>query len=303
MPFRVHILGCGSATPTLRHYPTSQIVETDSRWYLVDCGEGTQLQLRHSKVSFQRLHAVFISHLHGDHCLGLIPLLSSFALLGRESLLHLYAPADYEPLFRAEMACYCPHPGYEIVFHPVDTTAQRVIHDDSRMTVTTVPLDHRVPCCGFLFREKSGLPHIRRDMIDALNIPVSQIANIKKGAGWTDNDGTTYTHEQLTTPPHTPHTYAYCSDTRYMPELHTVVKGVDLLYHEATYADDYLHNAERYYHSTARQAAMVAKAAGVKQLLLGHFSARYPDEKMLLKEAVEVFPDTTLADEGMIIEV
>lgn len=303
MTFRVHILGCGSATPTLRHAPSAQLVEHDACSYLIDCGEGTQLQLRRSKVSFQHMQAVFISHLHGDHCLGLIPLLSSLALLGRTKILHLYAPAEYEQLYRAEMACYCPQPGYDIVLHAMDTTAQKVIYEDRRISVTTLPLQHRVPCCGFLFREKGQLPHIRRDMIDALRIPISQINNIKNGAGWTDADGHFYTHEQLTLPARKPRAYAYCSDTAYMPTLHEAIAGVDLLYHEATYADDNSFNALRYHHSTARQAAQVARQANAARLIIGHYSSRYSDENLLLNEAKDIFPDTLLANEGLVIDV
>ncbi len=303
MLFRIHILGCGSATPTLRHAPTSQVVEHETGTFLIDCGEGTQVQLRKNKLGFQHLQNVFISHLHGDHCLGLIPMLSSFSLLGRIKPLHLFAPAEYEQLFHAEMACYCPYSDYEIAFHGIDTTKEAILFENSCLEVSTIPMDHRVPCCGFLFREKPLIPHIRRDMIDALHIPVSQIMNIKKGADWTDAEGNHYTHEQLTKPAHPPRAYAFCSDTRYMPTLHTIIKDVDLLYHEATYAEDNLTNAEKYFHSTARQAAHVAKDAGVGKLLIGHFSARYPNEKILLNEAQEVFANTLLANEGMIVDV
>lgn len=303
MSFRVHILGCGSATPTLRHAPSSQVIETQGGTYMIDCGEGTQMQLRRNRLSFQQLKAVFISHTHGDHCLGLVPMLSSYALVGRTRLLHLFAPAHYQQLFQVEMEAYCPVPGFEIIFHGIDTKQHALIYEDNSMMVTTLPLEHRVPCCGFLFQQKPKLPHIRRDMIDILNIPVSQINTIKNGAGWTEENGTFYSHEQLTKPAEPPKAYAYCADTKYIPHLADWIQEVDLLYHEATYADDHELNAERYYHSTARQAAKIAVQANAKQLMLGHFSARYTNDNVLLNEACEIFPNTMLADENMIVDV
>ena len=297
-PFQVYILGCGSAMPTLRHNPTSQVVCLRNKQFMVDCGEGTQLQLRKARMHFSKIQAVLISHLHGDHCLGLIGMMSTFGLLGRTAPLHVYAPAELESLLLLQKKMFCDNLEYEVVFHPVDTTIQAVIYEDRSLSITTVPLDHRVPCCGFLFREKPSLPHIRRDMIDYLGIPVSQIDNIKNGADWTRLDGTIVPNSELVTPADKPRSYAYCSDTRYMSSLAEVVQGVDLLYHEATYDETMADKAGKYYHSTAAQAAITARDAGVVRLLIGHYSSRYDSEQTLLDEARRIFPQTFLAQEN-----
>lgn len=302
-PFRIHILGCGSALPSVRHNPSSQIVEIRGKLFMIDCGEGTQLQIRRSKLNFNKLYAVFISHLHGDHVLGLVGMLSTFGLNGRIAPLHVYAPSEYEELLRLELKTFCYGLSYEVVFHAIDTKSNSVIYEDKSLTVETIPLNHRVPCSGFMFREKQGLRHIRRDMIDYYEVPTSQINNIKAGHDWTAPDGTVVSNKRLTTSPDTPRTYAYCSDTRYIPTLYKYIKGVNLLYHESTYAEDNIDNAKAYMHSTAKEAATVAKQAGAKHLLLGHYSKRYNDEKIFLEEASEVFSRTSLANEGLVVEV
>ena len=298
-PFKLYILGCGSALPTPRHYATSQIVELRGKQFMVDCGEGTQIQLRRSRIGFNKIRAVFISHLHGDHCFGLIGMISTFGLQGRTAPLHVYSPKELEEMLMSQLKFFCTH----LSFHAVDTSEQSVVYEDNSLTVQTIPLEHRVPCCGYLFREKPTLPHIRRDMIDYLGIPVSQINNIKLGDDWVCEDGTVISNSRLVSPPDPVRSYAYCSDTRYMPTLYERLKNVDLLYHESTYGDDNMQMAETYYHSTARQAACVARDAGAKRLLLGHYSSRYDNEEVLLKQAQEVFPDTYLANEKMVIEV
>lgn len=302
-PFRVHILGCGSALPTLRHFPSAQIVECRGKLFMVDCGEGTQIQLRHCRVRFTKISAVFISHLHGDHCLGLPGMLSTFGLLGRTARISVYAPAGLEPVLKAQMSLVCPGLEYEIDFHAIDTTRLATIYEDRSLSVSTIPLDHRVECCGFLFREKPGLAHIRRDMADFYGVPVSQYNNIKAGADWTAPDGSIVEHSRLTTPPDQPRSYAYCCDTRYMPSLHKLLKDVDTIYHDSTYGDDNIMRAEKYYHSTARQAAQVALDAEAKQLILGHYSSRYEDEEVLLKEAQEVFENSRLSQEMAVFDV
>jgi ribonuclease Z len=296
-PFRVHILGCGSALPTLRHNPSAQVVELREKLMMVDCGEGTQLQLRKLRVRFTKVSHVFISHLHGDHCFGLIGMISTFGLLGRTAKLHVYANERLENMLDYQMQMFCHDLGYEVVFHPIDATQQAVIYEDRSMTVETIPLCHRMPTCGFLFREKPSLPHIRREMIDFYKIPTSQIMNIKNGADWTTDEGELVPNNRLVEPAEAPRSYAYCSDTRYMPELHQMIKGVSTLYHESTYGEDNILMAQKYYHSTARQAATVARDAGVGQLILGHYSSRYEDENILLNEAREVFANSHLAAE------
>lgn len=297
-PFKIYILGCGSALPTMRHNPSSQIVELRGKQFMIDCGEGTQLQLRRSKIRFTKLGHVFISHLHGDHCLGLLGMISSFGMLGRTAPLHIFAPAGYEDLFHKELEFFCDRIEYEVVFHPIDTEENKVIYEDRSVTVTTIPLNHRVPCCGFLFREKEGLPHIRRDILDMYGIPVSQINNIKNGQDWVTPDGEVIPAARLTTPADRPRSYAYCSDTRYNPNIAEKVKGVDTLYHEATYEDSDQARAVKHFHSTATEAALTARDAGARQLILGHYSQRYKNEDILLEDAKKVFDNTLLAREN-----
>lgn len=296
-PFTVKILGCGSALPTAKHSASSQIVELRGKTFMIDCGEGTQVQLRRAHVHFNKIIAVFISHLHGDHCFGLLGMISTLGLLGRTSPLHVYAPAEFEQLFNMQLDMFCNRMDYKVVFHGVDTAVLDVIYDDRSLTVTTVPLNHRTNCCGFIFREKPSLPHIRRDMTDFYGIPQCYLNNIKNGADWTMPDGTVIPNSRLTAPADKPRAYAYCSDTKYIPALHEHLKDVDMLYHEATYCEEDAKRAELYYHSTARQAAQVAKDACAGRLILGHFSARYNNEEMLLKEACDVFPNSFLASE------
>ena len=272
--------------PTTRHLPSMQVVDCRDKLFMVDCGEGAQLQLRRSGLSFNKLGHIFISHLHGDHCFGLIGLISTFGLLGRTATLHVYAPAQLEPMLKAQLDMFFNYDiGYKVEFHAIDTTKQQVIFEDRSLYVESIPLDHRMPCAGFLFREKPLSPHIRRDMIDFYRIPLSQIYNIKGGADWVTPDGQVVENHRLVTSPDPVRSYAYCSDTSYMPQLHEMVKGVDLLYHESTYGSEFERLARSYHHSTAAQAAMVARDAGAGQLMLGHYSARYDDETALLNEA------------------
>lgn len=302
-PFNIHILGCGSALPTLKHFASSQVVEVRGKFFMIDCGEGTQIQLRRSHVSFTKIQAIFISHLHGDHCFGLIGLISTFGMLGRTATLHVYAPADLESLLQMQMNLFCNGLDFKVEFHAVDTRRHQVVFEDKSITVTSIPLNHRIPCCGYLFSEKPTLPHIRRDMIDFYEIPVSQINNIKLGADWTTPEGRVVPNDLLVTPPTPSRSYAYCSDTKYIPTLHTLVEGVNALYHESTYDSSCAERAKLYYHSTSQQAATVAREAHVGKLILGHYSARYDNEEGILREAQAIFPNTLLAQEGMVIPV
>ena len=302
-PFKVHILGCGSALPTLKHNSSAQVVEVRGKLFLLDCGEGTQVFLRRSHISFAKLQAVFITHLHGDHCFGLIGLISTLGLLGRTAPLHVYAPVELESLLQTQMKLFCYGLDFEVVFHAVDTTRNQVIFEDRSLTIETIPLEHRIPCCGYLFRERPSLPHIRREAIDFWHIPLSQINNIKQGADWMTPEGEIIANQRLTTPADAPRSYAYCSDTRYIPTLHELLENVNLLYHESTYDTANRERANQYWHSTARDAAVVARDAHVHRLLLGHYSARYEDEEKLLNEAREVFPESYLTDEGMTFDV
>lgn len=302
-PFKVHILGCGSALPTLQHNASSQIVELREKLFMIDCGEGTQIQLRRSRIHFSKIIAVFISHLHGDHCFGLPGMISTFGMTGRTAPLHIYAPAAFEPILEQTLSFFCQGLEFKVVFHAVDTTQNKVVYEDRSLTVETIPLQHRIDCCGYLFREKPILPHIRRDMIDFYKIPISQINNIKAGADWVTVEGEVIANSRLTTPAEPARSYAYCSDTRYIKTLHELVKGVSTLYHESTYSAEDAERARLYWHSTSQDAAKVARDASVGKLLLGHFSARYNNESQLLEEAKEIFPNSYLTREGATFDI
>ncbi|MCD8260655.1 MAG: ribonuclease Z [Bacteroides sp.] len=301
--FDIHILGCGAALPTTRHFSASQIVNVRDKLFMIDCGEGAQMQLRKTHLKFSRLNHIFISHLHGDHCFGLFGLISTFGLLGRTADLHIYSPYGLEGLFRPVLEAFCHHLPYEVFFHTFGTTEPVVICEDRSVVITTIPLRHRVPCCGFLFREKPRQNHIIREMVDFYQVPISWMHRIKNGEDYVTPEGEIISNDRLTKPASMPRSYAYCSDTMYDPEIVEQIKGIDLLFHEATFADGERGRARETYHSTASQAAAIAQAAEVKQLLLGHFSARYEDETILLREALKEFPETLLAREGMCIVV
>lgn len=301
--FELHILGCGSALPTTRHFPTSQIVNVRDKLFMIDCGEGAQLQFRKSRLKFSRLNHIFISHLHGDHCFGLLGLVSTLNLLGRTAQLHIHSPQGLEALMTPMLDFFNRQMTYKVLFHEFDTKEQAVVYEDRSLTVTTIPLRHRMPCCGFLFAEKQRPNHILRDMIDFYQVPVYELNRIKNGADYITPEGEVIANARLTRPSAPPRRYAYCSDTIFLPSIVEQIKGVDLLFHEATFADEDAPRAKETYHTTAAQAAEIARAAGVKNLLIGHFSARYEDESVLLKEASAVFPNTRLAKETLCISV
>ncbi len=261
------------------------------------------MQLRHSRVKMQNINNIFITHLHGDHCFGLLPLISTLALLGRTADIHVWGPIGLQSVFQPQIDYFCAGMTYTVHLHEVDHTAPSLILDDRSLTVTTLPLRHRTPCVGYLFREKPLLPHICRDAIDAFGIPVSQIKNIKAGMDWTTPEGDVIPNHLLTTPAEPPRSYAYLSDTLYAPKLATHLRGIDLLYHEATFLSEHQHLAIQTYHSTALQAAMMARECNARQLLIGHFSSRYNDENLLLHEAQTIFPNTLLASEGQRITI
>lgn len=301
--FEVHILGCGSALPTTRHLATSQVINIREKLFMIDCGEGAQVQLRKSRLKFSRLNHIFISHLHGDHCFGLMGLISTFGMLERTANLHIHCHADLQRILEPQIEFFCKGMPYNVVFELFNPGEQAVIYDDRSVSVETIPLRHRVPCCGFLFREKPTPNHIRRDMIDFYQIPTYLINRIKNGEDYVLEDGTVIPNARLTTPSDPPRSYAYCSDTCYLPRICEQIKGCDLLFHEATFAAADAKRAKETFHTTAPQAAEIAKAAQVKKLVIGHYSARYEDESILLKEASEIFPQTILAQENLKIEL
>ena len=301
--FEVNILGCGSALPTTKHFATSQVVNLRDKLYMIDCGEGTQMQLRRSRLNFSRLNHIFISHLHGDHCFGLIGLISTLGMLGRTATLHIHAPAPLEHLLQTQLDFFCRGIDYKIEFHTVETNQYTLAYEDRSVCIYSIPLKHRIACCGYLFKEKATLPHILRDMIDYYRIPTYEINRIKNGGDWITEEGITIPNHRLTRPAEPSRSYAYCSDTAYLPQLKTYIEKVDLLFHEATFLDEHTPRAKETYHTTARQAATLAQDCQVKRLCIGHFSARYEDENQLLREAQEVFPSTILAKENLIVKV
>ena len=301
--FELYILGCGSALPTTRHFPTSQVLNVRDKLYMIDCGEGAQLQFRKSRLKFSRLNHIFISHLHGDHCFGLWGLISTLNLLGRTAELHIYSPRGLEALLLPTLAFFNRQMTYRVLFHEFDTDRPALIYEDRSLTVTTIPLRHRIPCCGFLFAEKQGLNHIVREMVDFYKVPLFEMNRIKNGADYVTPEGEVVPNRLLTRPADPSRRYAYCSDTICLPEIAGQLHGVDLLFHEATFASDNLGRAKETYHTTAVQAAELARSAEVKKLLIGHFSARYEDESVLLEEAREIFPETLLASEMLCVSV
>ena len=301
--FELYILGCGSALPTTRHFPTSQVLNVRDKLYMIDCGEGAQLQFRKSRLKFSRLNHIFISHLHGDHCFGLWGLISTLNLLGRTAELHIYSPRGLEALLLPTLAFFNKQMTYRVLFHEFDTDKPSLVYEDRSLTVTTIPLRHRIPCCGFLFAEKQGLNHIVREMVDFYKVPLFEMNRIKNGADYVTPEGELVPNRLLTRPADPPRRYAYCSDTICLPGLAAQLRGVDLLFHEATFASDNLGRAKETYHTTAVQAAELARSAEVKKLLIGHFSARYEDESVLLEEAREIFPETLLASEMLCVSV
>ena len=301
--FELHILGCGSALPTTRHFPTSQIVNVRDKLFMIDCGEGAQLQFRKSHLKFSRLNHIFISHLHGDHCFGLLGLISTLNLLGRTAELHIHSPKGLETLLTPMLDFFNRQMTYKVLFHEFDTKEPMQIYEDRSLTVTTIPLRHRMPCCGFLFAEKRCPNHIIREMVDFYQVPVYELNRIKNGADYVTSEGKTVSNNLSTRPSAPSRSYAYCSDTIYLPSIVEQIKGVDLLFHEATFANEDAPRAKETFHTTAAQAAEIARKAEVKKLLIGHFSARYEDENILLQEASAIFPDTQLAKETLCVSV
>lgn len=301
--FNVNILGCGSALPTTRHIATSHIVDLRDKLYMIDCGESTQVQMRRMKIKFSRLNHIFISHLHGDHCFGLPGLISTLGMLGRNGELVVHGPSELGEYIQSILHLFCKGMSYEVRFNPIDTTKHSLIMEDRSLRIYSIPLQHRLPCCGFLFEEKPKEPHIIRDMIDFYQVPLRMIKDIKDGADFITSDGEVVANARLVRPADPVRKYAYCSDTAYLPSIIPLIEGVDLLYHEATFAESEIARAKETFHSTAQQAATIAKEAHVKKLIIGHYSARYENVTHLLNEAKQVFPNTVLANEGLVLSV
>jgi ribonuclease Z len=327
MTFSVLVLGSNSAIPTLTRNPSAHLLNASERLFLIDCAEGTQLQLRRYHVHFQRIRHIFISHLHGDHFYGLIGLLTSFHLLGRKEELHLYGPLELWHILRIQLDASQTRLIYPVMFHELtgdgrtgDQKTSRgkqdpgsngrkqipgtnLLYEDDLLTIHSFPLLHSIPTWGFLFREKLQPRKIRKEILNRLTIPNEWMNRIKNGEDYVDEEGKNYANRELTLDPPKPRSYAYCTDTAYTETIVPVIRSVDLLYHEATFMNDMAEAAREKYHSTAAEAAAIAKSAGVKKLIIGHFSARYDDLGPLLEEARVVFPETELADDGRVFSV
>jgi ribonuclease Z len=285
-----------------RHY-TSQVLQVDNHLFLIDCGEGTQMQILANRVKSDRIRQIFISHMHGDHIFGLMGLITNWCLKKRTEKLELFSPPGLEELIETTCrVCHVRIP-YPIVYHVVDPTVSEKVFESSKVEVFTIPLNHRIPAAGWLFREKNKPAKMRKELIDVYSIPFEVIPGIKNGDDWQMPDGRLIPHTELTTPSLPPRSYAFCSDTAPSDIVAEAVRGVNLLYHEATFTSDHEEEALISFHSTAAQAARIAQMAGVEKLLLGHFSGRYPDAEQHLIEASAIFPQTGLSKEGDIVEV
>lgn len=295
--FDVTILGCGSALPTTVLNQTSQVVNFREKLFMIDCGEGTQLQYRKAKLSFAKLNRIFISHLHGDHCFGLLGLISTFGMLGRNADIHIHSPKGLEELLRPSLNFFCRGIPFNIIFHEHDTRINQVIFEDRSLIVSTIPLSHRVPCSGFLFKEKEKPRHIIRECITHYNIPISWMNRLKAGDDYISDSGEIIPNNLLTSPATPSRSYAYCSDTAYYKPIIDIIRGVNLLFHEATFAESEVNRAKKTRHSTAQDAATIAQKSEVGELIIGHFSARYPKHDLLLNEAKRIFNNVIEAKE------
>jgi len=304
MSLQLTILGCHSATPRVNAHPTAQILQIKNHHFLIDCGEGTQVQMRKYKISFAKVKHIFISHLHGDHFFGLIGLISTFGLLNREKELHIYGPEGLQEIIQLQLDISKSRAGFSIIFHELKSKNSELIFEDKKVTVHTIPLNHRVYTNGFLFTEKVNLRKLKIKEVESYpEIERCDYHNLKKGKDFIREDGSIIKNEKLTDPPHKPLKYAYCSDTSYHQEIVPLIKNVDLLYHESTFLNDKEELASKTGHSTAFQAGKIAAEAQVKILLLGHYSNRYRVLSAFQKEAQKAFQHSLLSVEGSTFEV
>ncbi len=302
--FELKVLGTNSALPTSTRYPTAQVLNIHERFFLIDCGEGTQIQFRKYKVKTSRINHIFISHLHGDHYFGLIGLLSTYSLLGRINDLHIYSHSELPKLIKPQLDHLMADMQYQIIWHPLNFKKPQVIIETEDFKVTSFPVKHRVSCCGFLFEEQPEAElNIKKKAIEKYQLSLTEINQIKKGSDFMLSENNVIPNTELTYPRPKTRSYAYSSDTAYFPEMCETIKNVDLLYHEATYDKTFERQAAKTTHSTAAQAATIASMANVSKLILGHFSARYKTLDVLLNEAKLVFPNTEIAEEGKTYKV
>ncbi len=295
---KINILGCYAATPRSFTNPTSQVLEILNNHFLIDCGEGTQVELRRNKIKFSKIKHIFISHLHGDHFYGLVGLVSTFRLLNRESELHIYGPKGIKEIITLQLKLANSWTNFPLIFHELTSKEPELIFENSSVTVTTIPLKHRVYTNGFLFKEKEGDRKLLIDKAETFNIDFSLFRSLKKGKDVISEDGKLIPNHLVTADPPPAKSYAYCSDTVYDPEIVPLIKKATVLYHESTFLEDKADLAQPTKHSTAKQAATIAKLAEVQKLILGHYSTRYPDIELFKIEASTIFPDIILADDG-----
>ncbi|MET2984207.1 ribonuclease Z [Aureibaculum conchae] len=304
MSISLTILGCHSATPRTFAHPTSQYLEINNRRFLIDCGEGTQVQLRKYKIKFSTIDNIFISHLHGDHFFGLIGLISTFGLLNRKNDLHIYAPIGLKEIITLQLRTSNSWPQFDIVYHELQSDKSELIFEDDEVEVYTIPLEHRVYTNGFLFKEKIGERKLNIEAIkENSEIEICDYQNLKDGKDFIKDDGQVIENHKLTFNPNKSLSYAFCSDTVYKPEITSIIKNVDLLYHEATFLKDRQETALTTKHSTAEEAGKIARKANVGQLILGHYSSRYNDIELFKQEAKTVFENVILAKAGKIIKI
>lgn len=295
---RLTILGCYSATPRTLGNTTSQVLEIANHMFLIDCGEGTQVQLRKHKVKFNRIKHIFISHLHGDHFFGLAGLVSTFRLLTREADLHIYGPKGIKEVITLQMKLADSWTNYKLIFHELSSTESQLIFEDDRVEVHTIPLEHRVYTNGYLFKEKKGDRKINIDAVETANINTAYYRKLKQGFDVTNEDGVLIKNETVTFEPKKSKSYAFCSDTVYREAIVPIIKDVDVLYHESTFLEAHAHLAPKTKHSTAKEAASIAKQANAGTLILGHYSSRYPNLEVFKTEAKTVFENVKLAEDG-----
>lgn len=299
---KLNILGCYSATPRTFTNPTSQVLEINNHLFLIDCGEGTQVQLRRSKIKFSRIKHIFISHLHGDHYFGLVGLISTFRLLTRETDLHIYAPKGLKEIITLQMKLSDSWTNYRLFFHELTSKSSELIFEDDKVEVHTIPLNHRVYTNGFLFREKERERKLDMNAVLNNNIDVAYYRKLKQGFDVKNKDGKLIKNKNVTTDPIKPKSYAFCSDTMFDESIIPIIKNVDVLYHESTFLEKHMHLAESTKHSTAKQASSIAKQAHVGTLILGHYSTRYDGLNDFKAEAEEVFNKVELAEDGKTFE-
>jgi ribonuclease Z len=302
MAFSLTVLGSGAAIPTSTRNPSGMLLNLKNNYFLIDCGEGTQIQLRRLKCKFQRISRIFISHLHGDHFFGLIGLISSFHLLGRKDTLHIHADEKIKEIIEIQLKASLTELVYPIEYHSLPSKSE-IIYEDDQLHVKTFPLEHRIPTNGFLFTEKPAPRKIRKDFLNKEEVSIQEIKRIKAGEEFVSKSGKLYKNRAITISPPKARSFAYCSDTRYTESIAEQIMNVTLLYHEASFMNDFEKTAAEKYHSTAQQAARIAAKANAGKLLIGHFSARYKDVEKLLEEAGAIFENAIAAEDGMIIQV